>query len=366
MDLNAFMNAGAQDILKTATHYYLHSVRGARYLAHAAKALSRAQRERDAREAQGVHVPPFLIASIASECNLNCTGCYAHANGTIGSEPLARELADNQWERIFAEAREIGVSFILLAGGEPTLRRGVIEAAAACDDVIFPVFTNGTTMDESWVDLFDEHRNLVPVFSVEGTDRQTDERRGPGVAARVREAARRCTERGILWGASLTVTTANIDEVTSRDYVRDLHDRGCGLLVYNEFVPIDSCTTDLALPMSRHDELMRRMDDIHADQGLDKLIAIAFPGNEEFMGGCLAAGRGFFHISQAGNAEPCPFSPYSVANVADVGLVGALTSPFFARIREIEAEHADEHMGGCTLFMNKLEVEQAQRDFATA
>ena len=77
------------------------------------------------------------------------------------------------------------------------------------------------------------------------------------------------------------------------------------------------------------------------------------------MGGCLAAGRGFFHISQSGGAEPCPFSPFSVANVAEKGLLGVLEDPFFAKVREVEQRHAAEHAGGCTLFLHQSEVREA-------
>ena len=36
------------------------------------------------QEKEGLHVPPFLIASIASQCNLHCAGCYARAGGGCG------------------------------------------------------------------------------------------------------------------------------------------------------------------------------------------------------------------------------------------------------------------------------------------
>ena len=326
MNLNAFMERGASNIVETATRYYTRSARGALYLAHAALAARRAAKTRARLEREGVHVPPFLIASIASECNLTCEGCYAHAHGAVGATAKKAELSDEAWGRIFAEAANIGVSFILLAGGEPTLRRHVIEEAAVFKDIVFAIFTNGTTFNDDFLALLDDNRNLVPVFSIEGSDAQTDARRGIGVADRVRKAQALCTERGILWGASVTVTTGNLDEVTEAAFVRDLYERG---------------------------------DAINADPAFDALSAIVFPGNEERMGGCLAAGRGFFHISQAGAAEPCPFSPFSVANVADVGLLGALRSSFFERIKQIEAQHADEHMGGCTLFLHKREVEKA-------
>ena len=49
-----------------------------------------------------------------------------------------------QWDDIFDQAEKLGISFILLAGGEPLMRRDVVEFAGRHKKVIFPVFTNGT------------------------------------------------------------------------------------------------------------------------------------------------------------------------------------------------------------------------------
>lgn len=66
---------------------------------------------------------------ITSKCNLHCEGCYSRCNhATVDSEPVM-QLTGEEWNRVFDEASDIGVSFILLAGGEPLLRRDVIEAA---------------------------------------------------------------------------------------------------------------------------------------------------------------------------------------------------------------------------------------------
>ena len=73
-----------------------------------------------------------------------------------------------EWENIFGQAEELGISFILLAGGEPLLRRDLVEAAAGHSSIIFPIFTNGTLIDDVYTKLFDENRNLVPVISIEG------------------------------------------------------------------------------------------------------------------------------------------------------------------------------------------------------
>ena len=51
--------------------------------------------------------------------------------------------------------------------------------------ILFPIFTNGTMIDESYISLFEQHRNLIPIFSIEGHQQKTDERRGAGVYQRL-------------------------------------------------------------------------------------------------------------------------------------------------------------------------------------
>ena len=43
--------------------------------------LKSEKRRGTVKEKEGVEVPPFLICSIATTCNLHCKGCYARANG---------------------------------------------------------------------------------------------------------------------------------------------------------------------------------------------------------------------------------------------------------------------------------------------
>ena len=359
MDLNRFLDDGTANILRIASRYYLHDAAGIAWLAKIATSVRKAGKRRRAHEEAGTHIPMFLIASIASECNLNCTGCYARANGTVGPEAKTAELSADTWACIFDEASELGICYILLAGGEPLMRPDVVKLAATHAEMIFPIFTNGLLIDDGWLAFFETHRNMIPLFSLEGDLGQTDARRGAGVADRIHAAMEEFRKKHVLWGTSLTVTRGNLETVTSADYADELYRRGCGVIVMNEYVPFACGTESLALTMADHDLLMTRVDALKASGNYDGMNIICFPGNEEYMGGCLAAGRGFFHISSAGAAEPCPFSPFSVANVADVGLLGALQSDFFAKVRAIEAAHADEHMGGCTLFLHEDEVIRA-------
>ena len=83
---------------------------------------------------------------------------------------------------------------------------------------------------------------------------------------------------------------------------------------------------------------------------------VAFPGDEKSSGGCLAAGRGFFHINSHGGAEPCPFSAYSDINVKDTSVREVLGSGLFTALRD-GGILAGEHIGGCVLHEKRDQVE---------
>ena len=50
---------------------------------------------------------------------------------------------------IFTQSEELGIEFILLAGGEPFIRKDVLLQAGNHSNIIFPIFTNGRKIDES-------------------------------------------------------------------------------------------------------------------------------------------------------------------------------------------------------------------------
>ena len=86
-----------------------------------------------------------------------------------------------------------------------------------------------------------------------------------------------------------------------------------------------------------------------------EMIFISFPGDEKASGGCLAAGRGFFHVNAYGGAEPCPFSPYSDMNVKETPLVEAAQSKLFRALQE-SGMLLEDHPGGCVLAEKDAQV----------
>lgn len=353
-NLEAYLSNGVENIVNSALRATLTNPRESIFMAKFALASKTARRLRQEAEKDGEHIPPFIIASVTSKCNLYCKGCYARSNHSCNDKEAVNLLSDLEWMKIFQEARDVGVSFILLAGGEPLLRPELMKAAGKLPEVVFPVFTNGTMLNEDYIELFNKHRNLLPIISIEGNEATTDARRGSGVYRQVLDGMERMNCSKLLYGASITVTKQNIREVTSEEFLRILAERGCKVVIFVEYVPINASTSELAPEEDDREFLERQL--IILRQLREDMLFISFPGDEKTSGGCLAAGRGFFHINPQGGAEPCPFSPYSDTNLKNVSLREALNSPLFRKLRDGKVL-LTEHRGGCVLFEHEATVQ---------
>jgi len=249
----------------------------------------------------------------------------------------------------------MGVSFILIAGGEPFMRPEIIEAAAGYKKIIFPIFTNGTLFNDNHYNLFNKNRNLLPILSIEGEEEYTDARRGTGIYSKLLLTMENLMDKGILYGASITVTKDNLNNITDNTFLSVLYHRGCKLIFFVEYVPVDRKTSNIVLTDQQRIELDRKLRWLRLQY--TDMIILSFPGDEKSSGGCLAAGRGFFHINANGSAEPCPFSPYSDSNLRDCTLLEALQSPLFVKLAESNILNS-EHSGGCVLFEQEEAVKK--------
>ena len=59
------------------------------------------------------------------------------------------------------------------------------------------------------------------------------------------------------------------------------------------------------------------------------LFTMDFQNDGEFVGGCIAGGRNYFHINANGDAEPCVFIHYSNGNIRENTILEILKQPLF-------------------------------------
>jgi MoaA/NifB/PqqE/SkfB family radical SAM enzyme len=90
------------------------------------------------------------------------------------------------------------------------------------------------------------------------------------------------------------------------------------------------------------------------------IYIIHSPDDEELLGGCVSAGRGFAHITPQGDLTPCPVSDVATHNLTRASLQEGLASPLFEEIRK--NEHLLENEGTpCALFAHPQEVDALAR-----
>jgi len=293
---------------------------------------------------KGVQVPPIMIFSITNQCNLRCKGCYHHALRSLSEA----ELNDAKLRNVITEARELGISFVVLAGGEPLVRHEILNITRDFPDILFFMFTNGLLINSEVAGQFRRQRNVVPIVSFEGYREDTDNRRGNGVYERLQATVKLLKSKKVFFGTSLTLTRSNFATVSNNEFIKNLAGQGCKLFFFVEYSPTQKGTEDWVITDEQRASLSRLMSSYRSKFSA---LFISVPGDEKEFGGCLSAGRGFIHVSAEGNVEPCPFVPYSDTNLRDSSLRDALQSPFLKTIRE--TQEMSEGKGGCALWENR-------------
>lgn len=345
IDFHKILNKSLNVFFKDALRVALTNPSQAYYFLRTVRWQKKAARIRSNWKQHGIHVPPILIFSITNRCNLHCKGCYNWAlRPSVQSEMDVTKL-----KSIITEAKELGISFVMIAGGEPLIRPEILDITRDFPEITFLVFTNGLLINGEVAERLKKQRNFVPVISLEGYEEDTDERRGKGVYERLLGTVEKLKSRGIFWSVSLTVTRTNFATVTDAQFIKDLINQGCKLFFFVEYTPVREDTEDWLLTDEQRGRLLSIRDSLRSQY---PALFVAIPGDEEEIGGCLSAGRGFVHISAAGDVEPCPFAPYSDSNVRDMSLKDALQSEFLKKIRENHGR-LSEAEGGCALWVER-------------
>ena len=332
-------------VIQTAVSLAIREPWLALYAVRMARRQRRAEKIRKDWKARGLQVPLLLITSVTGDCNLRCEGCYAWE---LHQSPEP-EMNASKLRTILGEARDLGVSTILLAGGEPLMRPELLETTWQLPELLFLLFTNGLLIDDSMVEQLKRQRHIVPIISLDGDAEQTDARRGPDTYERLARLMGKMKRSRIFFGTSLTLTRANVDTVLEREHLSKLISKGCRVFFFIEYIPAQSDTDDLVLTEDQQEEAGVLIERFRRE--LPALFS-AFPRDEYTFGGCLAAGRGFVHINPQGDVEPCPFTPLSDASLKTLSLREALQSPFLKEVRQ--------HMGklpksgpGCLLWQHR-------------
>ncbi len=281
--------------------------------------IGESDRQKPFREKYGFDPPTFLTISPTKHCNLHCKGCYA-ASSAKDYEKLSYDVL--KWI-IESKRKEWGSNFTVISGGEPLMYESdghtLFDLFEEFNDTYFMMYTNGTLITKEVAKRLAELGNVTPAISVEGFEKETDERRGKGVFKRILKAFENLREAGVPFGISATATRYNVDTLMSDKFVDFYFEKEGAIYGWIfQYMPIGrSFTLDLVVTPEQRLMMYKREEYMIYNRNI---FLVDFWNGGPISVGCISAGRsgGYFFIDWNGHASPCVFFPYYVADVNEI------------------------------------------------
>ncbi len=300
-------------------------------------------KQRRIGEKLGYSVPWTLLIDPTSNCNLHCRGCWA------GAYKKHQSLSFAEVDRLVEEAKELGIYFIVLSGGEPFMWPHLFDLAEKHPDVAFMPYTNGTLIDRAAAQKIREVGNISPAISIEGEGETTDWRRGKGTYDKIMIAMDNLKENKIPFGVSFTVTRDNYEELFRDEFIDMLISKGAFYGWAFHYIPI-GLKPDFSM-MVTPEQRAAMVDRIRHIRETKPIMIADFWNDGQFTGGCIAGGRRYLHINAFGDVEPCAFIHFAVDKIFGKPLKQILDNPLF-RAYQQRIPFSDNMLRPCPLIDN--------------
>lgn len=302
---------------------------------------------RENRKKYNCNIPWLILFDPTSACNMHCEGCWS---GTYGHKS---NLTFEDMDKIVTQGKELGVYLYLLTGGEPLVKKKeIIKLAEKHNDVEFAIFSNSTLIDDAFCKELVRLGNITFLLSIEGTPETNDARRGDGHFAAVMKAMDLLKKYGIVFGTSICYTKYNVEAVTSDEFFKMITDKGARFGFYFHYMPVgNNAVTDLLPTIQQRKYMIDRIRYIRSNECNINFYPMDFQNDGEYVGGCIAGGRNYFHINSNGDAEPCVFIHYSNTNIHENSILEMLQSPLFMAYHEGQPFN-ENHLRPCPMLEN--------------
>ncbi|MBO6215007.1 MAG: radical SAM protein [Lachnospiraceae bacterium] len=299
------------------------------------------------REKYGCNIPWLILFDPTNACNMHCTGCWS---GTYGHKS---NLSYEDMDKIVTEGKELGVYLYMLTGGEPLVRKkDILRLAEQHNDAVFALFDNSTLIDEDFCKEVVRLGNITFQLSIEGTPETNDSRRGAGHYDAAMKAMDLFKKYGILFGTSICYTRDNIEAVSDEKFIRMIADKGARFGFYFHYMPVgNNAVLELMPTLEQRRKMIEQIRYIRSPQCDVGFFPMDFQNDGEFVGGCIAGGRNYFHINAHGDAEPCVFIHFSDSNIHTHSILEMLQSPLFMEYHKGQPFNRN-HLRPCPMLEN--------------
>lgn len=258
---------------------------------------------------------------LTARCNFNCRMCYVHL--TEDQTGLAeRELTAEQWLAIASDARDMGMVFLLLTGGEPFLRPDFpyIYEQLIKMGMMVSINTNASLYNDELRELFRCYPpSRINATLYGGSEETYASLCGRAAYGRVTKNLRSMAEDGLNLRLNVSLTPYNVGDMEKIDaFSRELNLQAKAASYMYPPVRVNGCIGENAarfspeeagLAIARWNRLrdeperfLRRAEQILAmeDAGLTETCA-----DVEQEGVMCRAGRSSFWLTWDGRMLPC-------------------------------------------------------------
>ena len=299
------------------------------------------------REKYNCNIPWIILMDPTSACNLRCKGCWAAEYG----HELNLSLEDMR--SVVSQGKALGTHVYMYTGGEPLIRKkDIIKVCEENPDCTFLAYTNATLVDEAFCSEMRRVGNLALALSIEGTEESNDQRRGEGSYQKTLEAMDMLKRNKCAFGISVCYTRANVDFVTADPFLDLMVEKGVKFGFYFNYMPIGHDADKELIPTPAQRKYMyywiRRVRNGKTGK---PMFIFDFQDDGEFVGGCIAGGRNYFHINSRGDMEPCVFIHFSDSNIHTHTILEGLKNPLFTEYRKGQPFN-DNHLRPCPMLEN--------------
>ena len=306
---------------------------------------------RENRERYHCNIPWLILFDPTNACNMHCTGCWS---GTYGHKD---SLSFEDMDKIVTEGKELGAYLYMMTGGEPLVKKKeILRLAKKHHDVEFAIYTNATLIDEEFCKQVAKLGNIIFLMSIEGTKETNDARRGEGHFDAFVKASNLLKKHGIIFGTSICYTSKNYKAVTSDEFYQFLCDQGAHFGFYFHYMPVGDAALDLLLTPEQRLYMIDRIRQVRNNDNPIPFFPMDFQNDGEYVGGCIAGGRNYFHINASGDGEPCVFIHYSDSNIHTHSLLEMLKRPLFMAYHEKQPFNQN-HLRPCPMLENPEIIE---------
>lgn len=299
------------------------------------------------REKYKCNIPWIILFDPTSACNLKCKGCWSAEYGH------SFQLSLDEMRSIVSQGKEMGTHFYMLTGGEPLIRKNdIVTLASENKECTFLIYTNATLIDQKFCDDIKKCGNITLALSIEGSKESNDFRRGDGAYDTTVKAMELLKQNKILFGISVCYTNKNVESVTSDEFIDDMIEKGVKYALYFNYMPVGSDGQKELIPSPMQRKYMYMwLKRIRNGKTGKPIFVMDFQDDGEYVGGCIAGGRNYFHINSKGDIEPCVFVHYSDSNIRETTLLESLQRPLFQAYRKGQPFN-DNHLMPCPMLEN--------------